>query len=140
MKEIVRVLTEEKPQPQTAVSLVDWEELVFRLRDHEVAILSMIYLPKPHPVTYKQIYLRLRRLNYSQKTAKRKIRKLAGLGLFSTIRTVIGIINPVLDEAMVRNIQRLIELYNRRTSDEYLPHDPKYDELVELLGGEDGRH
>lgn len=138
MKEIMNVLVEDHIEVSADAQLIDWEDLVFKLRDHEIAILAMVYLPEAHPVIYRHVYARLQRMNYSMKTARRKIQKLSQMGLIVTIRTVIGIINPVLDETMVKNIRVLVELHNRRTSDAYLPRDPKYDELLKLLGDANG--
>ena len=85
---------------------INWESLVFSLRHPEIKILELVYVPEPNPVTMQRIKMIFRKLNYSERTARRKVEKLTHLGLIRTINSMILIINPVLP--IQENVIKLI--------------------------------
>ena len=93
-------------------SNIDWEELVFHLRHLEIRILEIIYLPESRPLALGTLIQRTKRLNYSERTIRRKIHKLESLGLINVIRSTVTIINPILN--MHKNIKTLTVLWNLR--------------------------
>ena len=113
------------------ISEIDWHNLVFSFREHEIKILEMVYLPQPSPVTFKKVYLQLKKFNYCERTSRRKIDKLVNLGLIVKLRSVIGIIQPVM--VMSGNIRNLIELYYRRKKDVNFKSVENYQNLCDLL-------
>ena len=91
---------------------IDWEDLVFNLRHIEIRILEIIYLPEPKPLALNTLFQKTKRLNYSERTIRRKIHKLETLGLINVVRSTIMIINPILN--LHKNIKKLTVLWNLR--------------------------
>lgn len=112
---------------------IDWNNLLYDLREHEIKILELVYTPTPQPMPFKAIHTAFLRLNYSKRTAKRKIDKLKKIGLIDVVRTVIGIINPVRNEMVITNIQRLVDLYRRRNHGRDYKSIGNYSKIVDFL-------
>ena len=91
----------------------------------------MVYLPNAEPIPFKKVYFQFARMNYSKRTARRKIAKLEKLGLISTVRTLIGIIQPIIPAAP--NIKNLIELYFRRKREINFKPIENYQKICELF-------
>jgi len=91
---------------------IDWENLLFELRHLEIRILEIIYLPQARPFALGTLIQRTKALSYSARTIRRKIQRLAALGLIDVIRSTVMIINPVLN--LQKNIKSLTILWNHR--------------------------
>jgi len=91
---------------------INWEELLFDLRHLEIRILELIYLPEPRTFALGKFIQKIKKLNYSEKTIRRKLKNLENLGLIQVIRSTIMIINPVLD--LAKNIKTLTIMWNHR--------------------------
>ena len=96
----------------TSQDQIAWEDLLWNLRHLEIRILELIYLPEAKPLAFGILVKKLKGLNYSERTIRRKIQKLEILGLASVIRSTITIINPIM--AVQKNIQNLTILWNHR--------------------------
>lgn len=97
---------------------VDWNNLLFSIKEHETRLLELVYCdpndeePKPKSVTYKQIYHIYKGLNLSARTARRTIKKLSKEGLIGNIVSVIGFVNPIRE--LTNNIKLLIKMFNEK--------------------------
>ena len=86
---------------------INWESLIFSLKYHEVKILELIYLPESKPVTFKRIKLLFSRMNYCEKTARRKLKKLENTGLIKIVNSGVLLISPVV--MLESNIIKLVK-------------------------------
>ncbi|OVE80505.1 hypothetical protein BVY01_00200 [bacterium I07] len=106
---------EERNKQTNAISsqdIINWEELLFKLRHLEIRILECLYLPESKPLTLEGLIQKTCRLGYSSKTIRRKIKRLESLGLITVIHSTVMIINPVLK--LEKNIKTLTILWNHR--------------------------
>ena len=90
------VFTQLPPAAQDGtVSEPDWVRLALTLREPEIEILRMVYLPEPGIRSFPEIYMRLERLHYSTRTARRRIALLAGNNLLFREYSGVGFVIPV---------------------------------------------
>ena len=99
-------------QPTSAAPKIDWIKLAMTLREPEVEILKLVYQPEPTLRTFQDVYIRLERLGYSNRTARRKIASLAGQGLVVRVYSVLGFVGPAKEHA--EKIPRLLAFVERR--------------------------
>jgi hypothetical protein len=85
---------------------INWENLIFNLKYHEIKVLELIYLPEPKPVTFKRIRMFFLKMNYCEMTARRKLKKLENIGLIKVINSGVLLINPV--NGLQNNVIKLI--------------------------------
>ena len=112
------VFTQLPPTAQDGpVSEPDWVRLALTLREPEIEILRMVYLPDPGIRSFPEIYMRLERLHYSKRTARRRIALLAGDNLLFREYSGVGFVIPV--KGSTAKVQRmLVFLEKRRRSPE----------------------
>ena len=96
----------------TIKSTIDWNELLFDLRHLEIRILELVYFPESKPITFATLSNKLNRLNYCERTLRRKIQNLESHGLIKVIHSTIMIINPVISHE--QNIRNLTILWNHK--------------------------
>jgi hypothetical protein len=118
------------PQPAGAI---DWIDLALSLREPEIEVLRLVYLPEPKTVVFLDVYARLERLGYSQRTARRKIAFLAGQGLIGRLYSGVGFVAP-LAGVEVERVQRLLAFLSRRR-DHPTANSGITEELAGLLRG-----
>jgi hypothetical protein len=92
--------------------VIDWEDLLFSLRHLEIRILELVYLPESQPLALNTIVEKTRKLNFSERTIRRRIKRLKDLGLIRVVESTIAIINPVIN--LEKNIRNLTVLWNHR--------------------------
>ena len=100
------------PQPTLAAPQTDWIKLAMTLREPEVEILKLVYQPEPTLRTFQDVYIRLERLGYSNRTARRKIASLAGQGLVIRVYSVLGFVGPAKERT--EKVLRLLYFIERR--------------------------
>ena len=103
---------------QAEIQSIDWEGLLLTLRENQALILRLIYDPA-RPVAFKELYFALRRAGRSQRTARRVIAQLRGLGLIEVVHSIIGIAYPI--EHLTPNVQRLLRLWQKKREGLYYP-------------------
>jgi len=99
-------------QPSLMAPKTDWIKLAMSLREPEVEILKFVYQPEPTLRTFRDAYIRLERLGYSNRTARRKIAFLAGQGLVVRVYSVLGFAGPAKEQA--EKVLRLLDFIERR--------------------------
>ena len=99
-------------QPTLAAPKTDWIKLAMTLHEPEVEILKLVYQPEPTLRTFQDVYIRLERLGYSTRTARRKIASLAGQGLVIRVYSVLGFVGPAKEHA--EKVPRLLAFVERR--------------------------
>jgi len=120
------------------IQSIDWETLLLTLRENQILALSLVYGPPEKTVAFKEIYLSLRRIGQSQRTARRVIAELRGLGLIEVVHSIIGIAYPI--PHLVPNIQTLIALWRKKRDHGLLPSSVRDYEAVLRLAREKQQH
>ena len=93
-------------------NVIDWEDLLFSLRHLEIRILELVYLPESKPLALNTIIEKTTKLSFSERTIRRRIKRLKDLGLIRVIDSTIAIINPVIE--LEKNVRNLTVLWNHR--------------------------
>jgi hypothetical protein len=91
---------------------IDWIELALTLREPEIEILRLVYLPKPRTWLFPDVYHHFERLCYSERTARRKIAFLAGKKLLVRQYSGIGFVVPI--EPRASEVQQMLAFLERR--------------------------
>ena len=91
---------------------IDWIELALTLREPEIEILRLVYLPKPRTWLFPDVYHHFERLCYSERTARRKIAFLAGKKLIVREYSGVGFVVPV--EQHASGVQHMLAFLERR--------------------------
>jgi hypothetical protein len=91
---------------------IDWIGLALSLREPEIEILRLVYLPQPKTWLFLDVYNRLERLHYSERTARRKIAFLAAKNLVSRQYSGIGLVIPIEQHGIT--IQRMLAFLDKR--------------------------
>ena len=100
------------PPPSADASEPDWVRLALTLREPEIEILRMIYLPTPEIRVFPEVYARLERLRYSSRTARRRIALLATHKLLLREYSGVGFVIPVKEAAA--KVQRMLIFLDKR--------------------------
>ena len=107
------VFTQLPPAAQDGtVSEPDWVRLALTLREPEIEILRMVYLPDPGIRSFPEIYTRLERLRYSTRTARRRIALLAAGKLIFREYSGVGFVIPVKENSA--KVQRMLVFLEKR--------------------------
>lgn len=104
--------------------------MLLTLSESQALFLKLVYDP-PRPVAFKEIYFALRRTGRSQRTARRVISQLRGLGLVEVVHSIIGIAYPI--PHLAANIQRLLRLWQKKREGLYYPTSVSSHEEVARL-------
>lgn len=121
--------------PPPATTGIDWIQLALSLREPEIEILRLVYLPDAVTRPFLEVYTRLERLGYSQRTARRKIAFLARQNLIVRVYSVLGFIGPAPGQA--EGVKRLLEFLERRRQYPN-PRAGISEALLELAGDQRG--
>jgi hypothetical protein len=107
------VFTQLPPATQDAgASEPDWVRLALTLREPEIEILRMVYLPEPGIRSFPEVYTRLERLHYSTRTARRRIALLAAGKLLFREYSGVGFVIPVKESSA--KVQRMLVFLEKR--------------------------
>jgi len=90
----------------------DWIRLAMTMKEPEIEILRAVYLPEPRTLTYQEVYARLERLGYSERSTRRKIAQLAKRHLVVRIHSVLGFVGSAPEHAS--QVCRLLEFLEKR--------------------------
>ena len=84
---------------------VDWNDLLFELRHLDIRILELVYFPESKPMAFSTLANKIGKLNYCERTLRRRIQNLEKFGLLRVVRSTIMIINPIIQhEQNIRNL------------------------------------
>ena len=131
------ITTQTETTPRQPAGAIDWIDLALSLRETEIEVLRLVYLPEPKTVVFFDVYARLERLGYSQRTARRKIAFLAGQGLIGRLYSGVGFVVP-LASVEAERVQRLLAFLARRR-DHPTANSGITQELAGLLRGGSSR-
>jgi len=110
---------------------IEWNRFLTEFKEPELRILEKTYLPQPRTLIYRHIYQAFDQINYSNRSARRIINKLATLGLIRIFTSTLGFIQPVRE--LTGNIQSLIRLYRAREHRLNPVVEESYDEIAKLI-------
>ena len=122
---------QERVEQAICYSEIEWNRFLTQFKEPEIRVLEKIYLPQPKTLIYKHIYQAFQQINYSERSARRIINKLAELGLIIIITSTLGFIKPVRE--LTGNIQSLIQLYRAREHHLNPAVEQGYDEIAKLI-------
>ena len=122
---------QERVEQAIGYSDIEWNRFLAQFKEPEIRALEKIYLPQPKTLIYQHIYQAFQQINYSERSARRIINKLAELGLITIFTSTMGFIKPVRE--LTGNIQSLIQLYRAREHHLNPVVEEGYDEIAKLI-------